>query len=153
MKLKIEFDTPANGCKAVNILNRLTHDLDGKTLRAGQSFALVNDGAEVCGFAKVIREPKLPSQHAASIMEPIIAGTRERGQVKRLIARYYQMTGTPHHYATWMRWLNPNPKFRMEPAVGTALAIQAAFDSLRAEDEHAEAVRAAIIAADKRRTN
>lgn len=61
-------------------------------------------------------------------MQPIIDGLGGYRSVTRLIDTYEKMTGQRPHYATWMRWLCRNPSRRMQPAVGTALAIAAAFE-------------------------
>lgn len=134
MKLKIECDTPADGSKAVGVLNRLANDIDGRRLVPGQSYRLVNGLAETVGMARVVREPRTTAEHAASIMHPIIAGTRLRGSIPRLRSTFERMTGERFHPATWQRWLSETPSQRMEPAVGTALAIAAAFEQLQQED-------------------
>jgi hypothetical protein len=119
MKIKVEFTTQTDGCKAVNILNRLTHDLDGRTLRAGQKWLLVDDKAKAVGMAHVTKSARTTAQHAAELMEPVIAGTRERGSVKRLIATFERMTGEEFNYGTWMRWLDADPRKRMWPTPDT----------------------------------
>jgi hypothetical protein len=136
MKLHIQFETPTNGCEAVNILNRLTHDLDGKRLRPGQRWLLVDDAAVGVGMATVVTEPRTTTEHSASLMQPIIAYVRKNG-VKRLMQTVQLRTGEAFHYASWMRWLADDPKKRMEPAIGTALAIAAAHERIKQEDSAA----------------
>lgn len=133
MKLKVEFKTPTNGSKAVNILNRLTHDLDGKRLRPGQRYLLVGDSGEPVGMARVVSPPRTTAEHAASVMQPVIDGLGAYGSVKRLRDTYAAMTGERPHPATWHRWLHTAPALRMQPAVGTALAIRAAFERMQQE--------------------
>lgn len=134
MKLHIQFDTTRDGDIAVQILNRLTHDLESKRLKPGRRIILVNDRDEPCGTAVVQPPATTPAEHAASLIQPVIDGTRERGSVKRLIDTYERMTGERPHYVTFMRWLDADPAKRMEPAVGTALAIAAAFEQMQSED-------------------
>ena len=139
MKIKIQFDTPTDGSRAVTILNRLTHDLDGKRLRAGQSYLLVGNDAKAVGMARVVREPRTTAEHAASVMQPVIDGTRQRGSVPRLRETFERMTGEQFNIGTWFRWLSETPSERMEPAIGTALAIAAAFERMQQEDAAAAA--------------
>lgn len=80
------------------------------------------------------KQPRTTAEHAAAIMQPIIDGTRERGSIWRLRQTFHKMTGETFHAATWFRWLAADEARRMEPAVGTALAIQAAFEQMRKED-------------------
>ncbi len=131
MKIRIQFDTPTDGSRAVTILNRLTHDLDGKRLRPGQTYLLVGDKAQAVGMARVVREPRTTAEHAASVMQPVIDGLGAYGSVKRLMDTFADMTGERPHPATWHRWLAVAPALRMQPAVGTALAIRAAFDRMQ----------------------
>jgi|GEM_PF-4836477 len=140
MKIHIQFDTPPNGDSAVRILNRLTHDIEGKRLRAGQRILLVGDDATAVGLATVSSEPKSTDEYAARLMQPIIAYVRKNG-VKRLMQKVQEMTGEAFHYASWMRWLADDPTKRMEPAIGTALAIAAAHERMLVEDAAAEVAK------------
>ena len=80
------------------------------------------------------KHPRTPSEHAAVVMQPVIDGLGAYGSVKRLMDTYAAMTGERPHPATWHRWLAVEPALRMQPAVGTALAIRAAFDRMQQED-------------------
>ena len=140
MRLQIDFQT-TNLDFACDIIRRLADDLEGQRLKHGQAIPLVSQAAKVVGFAKVTRGLITPDEHAAALLDPVIKGTAKRGQVKYLINRYKRMTGKSHPYSTWLRWLHKRPELRMQPAVGTALAIVAAYDSLKAEDVEREARR------------
>lgn len=138
MRLQIDLQA-ANSDFACDIIRRLADDLEGQRLKHGQAIPLVSPSAKVVGFAKVSNGAIKPEAHAAALLEPVIKGTAKRGQVRYLINRYKRMTGKSHPYSTWLRWLHKRPELRMQPAVGTALAIVAAYDSLRAEDVEKEA--------------
>lgn len=142
-RLRIELNVPANGSKACNALNRLSHDVDGKTLRPGQSFLIVDDAAKPIGLARVEEIPRTTGEHAAGLLGVIIADTRERIGIRRLAAVFEEMTGEHFHLATWHRWLASDPAKRMEPAIGTALAIAAAHARILREDA-AKAVKQAV---------
>lgn len=80
------------------------------------------------------KQPRTPAEHAAAVMQPVIDGLGAYGSVKRLMDTFTDMTGERPNPATWHRWLADKPAKRMQPAVGTALAIRAAFDRMQRED-------------------
>lgn len=77
--------------------------------------------------------PISPAQHAASVIQPVVNGLGAYGSLARLIDTYEEMHGHRPNRSTWHRWLHVAPALRMQPEVGTALAIRAAFDKLKRE--------------------